>query len=99
MKDNSQEIYLAIVYKPIRGLHIRADYVFAQHGDDQVKKTLGKIVWENQTVTTGVNYEFINNAYVFIQYEYSKTSGDVVYTPPIFLGNTNSLVAGFNIGF
>ena len=84
--DNSQEIYLAIAYKPIRGLHFKVDYVFAQHGDDQVKKTLAKILWENQKLTAGVNYEFINNAYVFLQYEYSKALGDVAYTPPIFRG-------------
>ena len=99
LKDNSQEIYLAIVYKPIRGLHFKVDYVFAQHGDDQVRKTLGKILWENQSFTAGLNFEIINNAYVFLQYEYRETRGDVVYTPPIFLGKTNNLVAGFNIGF
>jgi hypothetical protein len=99
LKDNSQEIYVAVDYKPIRGLHIRVDYLFAQHGDDQVKKTLGKIVWENQTLTAGVNYEIINNVYVFGEYMYSKTKGGNTYTPPIFHGNTNSVVGGFNIGF
>lgn len=99
LKDNSQELYLAVGFKPVRGLHISVDYVFAQHGDDQVNKTLGKILWENQALSAGINYEFINNAYVFVQYQYSKTTGDVAFTPPIFLGNTNSVVTGINIGF
>ena len=99
LKDNSQEIYLAITYKPVRGLHISMDYVFAQHGDDQVNKTLGKILWERQTLGACVNYEIINNANVFIQYEYGQTKGDAMYTPPVFQGNTGSLITGLNIGF
>ncbi len=34
LRDNSQEIYIAAEYKILRGLHVRAYYLLAQHGPD-----------------------------------------------------------------
>ena len=99
LMDNAQELYLAVSYKPCRGLHITADYVFAQHGDNKVTQTLGNIVWKKQAITVGIKYEIINNAYAFIQYEYSNITGDAGFTPPVFLGNVTGLATGINIGF
>jgi hypothetical protein len=99
LSDNSQEFYVAVAYKPVRGLHFRLDYAFAEHGDDRISGTLGKILWKNHTATAGVKYEIINNAYVFVEYMYSKTFGDVSFTPPVLRFHEASMIAGFNIGF
>ncbi|HET7732446.1 MAG TPA: hypothetical protein VFK73_01310, partial [Paludibacter sp.] len=34
LSDNSQEIYLALAYKPIRGLDLKLSYVDAKHGNE-----------------------------------------------------------------
>jgi hypothetical protein len=97
--NNSRELFLEAVYKPIRGLHFNVSYLLGRHGADQVNGKLEDILWKSQVLTAGVNYEFISNANVFVQYQYSDTRGDTKNTPELFMGITNNLVTGFNIGF
>jgi len=112
LRDNSQEFYAAITYKPIRGLHLKASYTLAQHGPDydyilgtgvDTHPFLYNVEWENETIELVATYEFINNAYVFAQYLIGNVSGDEekvkMYTPEFFRGETNVISAGFNIGF
>jgi hypothetical protein len=96
LRSNSQEFYVALSFKPIRGLHVDASYLLARHGEGA---NLTSPDFRNQVVSAAVKYEVINNAYVFIEYQRREVEGDVVYTPPLYRGNTNSLVAGINIGF
>lgn len=96
LRENSQEFFLALSFKPIRGLHVNASWLLAKHGKDGNLKSLD---FRNQVISATVTYEIINNAYVFIEYQRRHVEGDVRYTPPVFLGNTNNLVAGINIGF
>jgi len=112
LRDNSQEIYVSLGYKPVRGLHFKAYYLLAQHGPDYeyiedgtvtTHPFLEYVTWQNQTFSFKVTYEFINNAYIFTEILNSDISGDeeqvIKYTPEFFRGNHNSISAGFNIGF
>jgi hypothetical protein len=99
LKNNSREMFLEAVYKPLRGLHFNVSYLLGKHGGNQVNGKLENILWKSQVLTAGVNFEFINNANVFLQYQYSDTRGDNTYTPDLFMGITNNLVTGINIGF
>lgn len=96
LRENSQEFYVALSFKPIRGLHVDATYLLAKHGESENLKLLD---FRNQVISAIIKYEVINNAYVFIEYQRRHVEGDVRYTPPVFLGNTNNLIAGINIGF
>jgi hypothetical protein len=112
LRDNSQEIYLSAEYKIIRGLHVRAYYLLAQHGPDydytldQTVDThpfMERAVWQNQTISFKATYEFINNAFLFFEFLNSDISGDQdkvdLYTAEFFRGQNNTISAGFNIGF
>ncbi|MCB0806647.1 MAG: hypothetical protein KDC05_12680 [Bacteroidales bacterium] len=112
LRDNSQEFYAAIAYKPIRGLHLKASYTLAQHGPDygydlsagvDTHPFLYNVEWENETIELGATYEFVNNAYVFATFMIGNVSGDedavMQYTPEFFRGETNIISGGFNIGF
>jgi len=111
LRDNSQELYLAIQYKPIRGLHILASYTFAQHGADYEYETvppghlhklplLKNITWEGHSILISANYEIVNNAYVYIKYQNADITGKVKkYTPEFYWGNTNTFSIGANVGF
>lgn len=110
MRDNSNDIYFAIGYRPVRGLFFNVSYEFAQHGEDiqytgNTKEPdysmplLEDLTYESQSFSAGVKYEFINNAYVYIEYTNRNITGDVAFTPPVFRGNTNTMMAGFNFGF
>jgi len=96
LKENSMEIYAALCWKPIRGLRFDASYLFAKHGEGT---TLSALDYKDQEISVQAKYEVINNAYVFVEYLRRNVEGDVRYIPAIYFGNTNSLVAGINIGF
>jgi len=96
LRENSQEFYITLSFKPIRGLHLDASYLLAKHSRGEDLKSLD---FRNQVISATVKYEVINNAYVFIEYQRRQIEGDIRYTPQLFLGNTNNLVAGINIGF
>lgn len=75
MRDNAQDIFVALIYKPIRGLRIDLSYNFAQHGNDYVygeyeprddmAPMLKDISWQKSVIGLKAKYEFINNTYVF----------------------------------
>jgi len=119
--DNSQEFYLAVEYKPLSRLHFNLSFNFAQHGLDHVydnsysdnldKLTLlENITWQNRTFALKTNYEFVNNAYVFLYFIKSNIQGYDIEnetakyylnkrTPKIFQGDNFTVSFGFNIGF
>jgi hypothetical protein len=112
LRDNSQEIYAAIGYKPIRGLHLRAYYMLAQHGPDYAydlgqdvtsNPFMERVTWENQTFSIKANYEFISNSYLFVEFISSSITGDEeqveLYTPEFFRGDQQTVSFGFNFGF
>lgn len=89
--------------------------MLAQHGpdyaydinnpDEKVDQHpfLERVAWQNQTFSFKANYEFISNSFLFFEFLNSDISGDKdkvdLYTPEFFRGNTNTISAGFNIGF
>ena len=112
LRDNSQEIFVSLEYKPIRGLHIKTYYSLAQHGPDYPYTVDGtydthpfieRVTWQNQTISIKATYEFVNNAYVFAEFINSDISGDEdqvkKYTPEFFRGQQNTFSVGFNFGF
>jgi len=114
LRDNSREMYVALLYKPIRGLHFKLAYTLGQHGDDydyaecandpdcDLHKLvpLKNITWENQTIQFDARYEIVSNTYVFLSYMLGNTIGNVEkYTPEYYRGKTNTFSFGANIGF
>ncbi|MEZ5199013.1 MAG: hypothetical protein R2764_22320 [Bacteroidales bacterium] len=115
LRDNSREIYISAEYKLLRGLHLKAYYMLAQHGpnyeydinnpDERVDSHpfMERVIWQNRSFSFKTTYEFISNAYVFAELLLSDVSGDEeyveLYTPQFFRGNQTTLSVGFNIGF
>jgi hypothetical protein len=110
--DNSQEYYLSVAYKPIRGLRFKVSYLLAQHGPDydytldhtvDTHPFMERLTWQNQTISFKATYEFISNSYLFFEFMNSNITGDeeqvIKYTPEYFRGQNNIISAGFNIGF
>jgi hypothetical protein len=94
--DNSREIYLALCYKPIRGLDFSLSYVNAEHGNEYnyinidniinpilSQPVLGSITWSNNTVGLNATYEIFNNAYAILNIAYSDIKGYNLTTTPI----------------
>lgn len=112
LRDNADEIYLGILYKPIRGLHLNLSYTRALKGDEtaydvingipQVKglEFIENVAWLNKTVSFKITYEVINDGWIYLEYINGFNSGDTeTFTPEIFRGSTNTVIAGINFGF
>ncbi|MCB2219462.1 MAG: hypothetical protein KQI35_03630 [Bacteroidetes bacterium] len=112
LRDNSQEIFAKVTYKPLKGLLLKTYYILAQHGPDHpfdiTTNVVGnpfmeRVTWQNQTLSFGARYEFINNAYLFAEYIMSDITGDEeqveLYTPAFYRGQNNTISVGFNLGF
>lgn len=84
--DNSQEIYLALKYKPIRGLDLTLSYINAMHGNDYnyarqnileiiSQPVLDEKTWTNQTIGFKAQYEVFNNVLAGLNVQYSNIKG------------------------
>jgi len=99
LRDNSQEIFASLGYRPIRGLLFNLSWNWAEHGGSTDTKTLQTVVWRYDAMEMEVTYEFINNAYISLAYQHLNITGDPTLSPPIFQGHQNIISGGINIGF
>jgi hypothetical protein len=87
--DNAKEIYLSMIYKPIRGLMLQGSIVSAAKGNelDYIHAIVNQIlsvpfmkdkVWSNNTISFSSNYEVVNNVFLALEVDYSNIQG---YTP------------------
>ncbi|NQT76343.1 MAG: hypothetical protein HQ565_01425 [Bacteroidetes bacterium] len=92
MRDNSHDLYMALVYKPLCGLRLELSYNFAQHGNNYVygeykpgdgAPILKDITWQKNIVGLKARYAFLSNATVFAGIYFSNIQGyDVDGLPP-----------------
>ncbi len=89
--DNSQELFVELKVKPIRGLDLSLSYLSAQHGNEyefirRIGRTnvikqiisqpsLGDVIWKNQTIGFKALYEVFQNTYAFVNVESSNIEG------------------------
>ena len=87
--DNAQEVYVALAYKPVRGLSLTLSYVNAmkyndydyvrKYGFDIIsQKPFNEKVWRNDEVKLHAVYEVVNNAYAFLDFGWNNARG---FTP------------------
>ena len=91
--DNSQDIYVAINYKPIRSLTLNMSYTNATKYNDYAyirrqvteaisQKPFNEKTWQNELVAFKAVYEVVNNAYAIINVEWNNARGyDLTSTP------------------
>ncbi len=74
LRDNSQEVFVSLCYKPARGLVIDLSYELGLHYNDYTynydpdvtsKPVMQDLTWRNSEIALQGRYEFLNNAYVF----------------------------------
>ena len=87
LTDNSREIFIEIMAKPIKKLKVSLSYLYAKHGNvynyitniPGVKvdayPVLKDITWDNISITLKSSYEFLNNSYLTIEYMMSNING------------------------
>jgi hypothetical protein len=110
LKDNSEEYFFAIRYKPLRGLKVELSYLYAKKGTDFPYTGTGnsglglpfmsKVEWSEKNISIKASYEAFNDIFIFAGYSNSFIRDDQkIYTPNYFQGNTNTMNVGMNWGF
>ena len=87
MRDNSTGLYLALRYKPIRGLTADLSYTLSSHYNDYVYgggtppadldklPVMQDLTWRSSSLGLDLKYEIVNNAYAFLGISFGNTEG------------------------
>jgi len=114
--QNSDEIFAGVKAKPIRGLTIELDYIQDRKGPvityQQVNGVnnnagtpfMNEVQWKSRAVLFKMQYELINDLYVFAQCYMSEVSAANIailnlYSPTFYQGNKITITGGLNFGF
>ncbi len=97
--DNSQELFIELKVKPIRGLDLSLSYLNAEHGNEYefirrkgnynvIKQIIRQpfmndVIWKNQTLGFKALYEIFQNTYATISIENSNIQGFEPTNKPI----------------
>lgn len=84
LRDNSEEIFVAFQYKPVRGLNLKLSYVNAKHGNEYAY-TDGRTAttypfmqnktWTRECVSFGMQYELVSETYLFFEFANNTIKG------------------------
>ncbi len=109
LTDNTDEIYLAFSYVPVRGLQILGSFTKSRKGPDYTKITterlglpfMEKVEWSQTFWKLGARYQIINNGYIYLSGGVNdiRNSSGYSYTPGFMQGRQLQLEAGMNWGF
>lgn len=110
LQDNSRAVYAEFRLKPVKNLDLKLYYDFAEHGTDYdslgtnrkevAKLFLKNITWKSRSYGLSINYQIINDIFVWMELKHENTTGYVEkYTAKLFRGETNTLHFGVNYGF
>lgn len=112
--QNAEEFYAGFKFKPFRGFTFDLGYAVAYKGYTepfiQVNGVNANVAgtpfmtsyyWANSTASARVQYEFINDLFIFAGIQASTIDGLEMqrYTAPFYQGNTTTINIGLNAGF
>lgn len=84
LRDNSEEYYFSLQYKPLSRLRINLSYINAKHGNEYAYLSgsdvvehpiLEDITWQNESVLIKLNYEFISETYLVFEIVHTNVQG------------------------
>ena len=110
LRDNSDEIFFGLKYRPLKNLSVDFNYMYARKGPDipyirDANIILGRsfmesVEWENSTFSLGARYQIINDCFLFIELINSNITGNVQrYTPEFLHGKNTTISFGANFGY
>ena len=108
LKDNADEMYASIDYKPLKGLSISSYFLHARKGKDHTVlgtdrhgiPFMDSVEWEDTQLGFSANWQIVNDAYISFEVIKRNVRGNnLSYTAPMFHGKTQTISLGANIGF
>jgi hypothetical protein len=107
LRDNSQEWYVSLDYRPYRTLNLNMYFIDAVRGPDHNElggerlgiRPLETIQWHNTSFGFRADFQLINDVYTWFSFVNSNIRGDERWSPAMWHGNKNTLNAGLTVGF
>lgn len=110
LRDNAEEYYIAVGYRPLRGLQVMASYLYARKGEEHPFIRSGSctgtpfmedVHWKNEAYSVKVHYDVFNRFRLFADFTYSEIfdTTENYFTPDFFKGQQRTFSFGFNMGF
>ena len=109
LRDNADELYGKIFYKPLYNLQISMELVNVRKGPNYILKKAGawgkefisEVRWQRKAIIGSINYQPINDLYINLSIENSNITGSDVnlYTPKFMQGKTTTIFGSINFGF
>lgn len=84
LRDNSEEIYFALDFKPLRGLLFRGEYFVAKHGNEYAYTDgreaerlpfMESVTWRNTSIILTARWEFIHDSWLYLSATQSNIKG------------------------
>jgi hypothetical protein len=108
LRDNAEEFYVDLGFRPLRTMKIDVFYSYARKGEEYglgVTSRRGlpfmeEVKWENTSMGMRGNYQIMNDGYAFLSLVHSDIRGEELsYAPEFLTGRKWTLSAGLNWGF
>lgn len=108
--NNTQEIYAAIQYKPVKNLLFKTSFTQAKKGRQYIYTGtdndilglpyLDSLVWQNEQINLSASYQVIHDGFIFMNLQILKNKGaDRFFMPAYLRGNQTVISGGLNFGF
>lgn len=84
LRDNSEEIYFALDFKPFRGFLFKGEFFTAKHGNEYAYTTgtgvdlfpfMESVTWKNTSLSFTARWEFIHDSWLFLSATQSNIQG------------------------
>lgn len=106
LRENSQEYYVSLQYRPSKALKFEASFTLAQKGPILANNQTGRlglkfletIVWQAEIVEAKVLWQVINDGYFTLGAQLGNYTGETTYTPAFLAGKQLSLCFGLSYG-
>lgn len=107
LKDNAQEIYASIQYKPLARVITEISYTNIKKGPDYQDigapsrwglPFLSPVIFESNSLNFNVSYLIKNNVSIFGGFQYRNNIGDMSFVPDVYHGKSSTFNLGLNWG-
>lgn len=108
LKDNSEELFFRLIFRPSSRFALSGEYQFTRHGQDfqnlkflnnYTLPVLKDISSQTNKAQIRITYLLFNQFMLNGGIAYQHTKGDIKYAPIVFYGITYSIFFGFQVGF
>jgi len=108
LRDNAEEIYVSVLYKPWSTLRLQGKFLYARKGREYAGDRTGIYAgqpfipytdWKNRMVALSSSWQVLGSLFLSVEMQNTIFTGNPVYTAPYFWGHQLTWIIGMSYGF